>query len=279
MATDTASEGDGQGDVLGSDHADRGQPRDPHRDRLHQPAGAQVLQHLDDLPRLRHLHEGDRSARRALHHEPHLRDLRRQPLHLLVPEPEHGLRRQAAAARRPGVQPRRDGRLHLRPRDLQRLHGERRLLRADGQGDQPDAAGQGRADAGARQRHPRLQDDRRHHARAQPVHRRVLPRDAARRALHAGDVLPVRRPPHAPLDDHAGRLQRRHHPPDVHRLLRAADALLRLRQAQRADARRPVRLLPAGAAGLRHGRLSARRTWSTGAASTTPTTSTTTTAT
>ena len=105
------------------------------------------------------------------------------------------------------------------------------------------------------QRHPRLQDDRRHHAGAEPVHRRVLPRDAARRALHARDVLPVRRPPHAPLDDHAGRLQRRHHPPDVHRLLRAADALLRLRQAQRADARRPVRLLPAGAAGLRHGRL------------------------
>ena len=52
-----------------------------------------------------------------------------------------------------------------------------------------------------------------------------------------------------------GRLQRRHHASDVHRLLRAADALLRLRQAQRADARRPVRLLPPGAAGLRHGRL------------------------
>ncbi len=38
--------------------------------------GAEVLQHVDDLPRLRHLHEGDRSARRALHHQPHLRHLR-----------------------------------------------------------------------------------------------------------------------------------------------------------------------------------------------------------
>ena len=58
-----------------------------------------------------------------------------------------------------------------------------------------------------------------------------------------------------PVDDHAGWLQRGHHASDLHRLLRAADALLRLRQAQRADARRPVRLLPSGAAGVRHGRL------------------------
>ena len=52
-----------------------------------------------------------------------------------------------------------------------------------------------------------------------------------------------------------GRLQRAHHAPDADRLLRAPDALLRLRQAQRADARRPLRLLPPGAAGVRHGRL------------------------
>ena len=48
----------------------------PHRDRLHQPAGPQVLLDVDALPRLRHLHEGDRPARRALHHQPHLRHLR-----------------------------------------------------------------------------------------------------------------------------------------------------------------------------------------------------------
>ena len=58
-------------------------------------------------------------------------------------------------------------------------------------------------------RHPRLQDDRRHHAGAEPVHRRLLPRDAGGGALHARDVLPLRRAPHAPVDDHAGRLQRR----------------------------------------------------------------------
>ena len=36
----------------------------------------EVLQHLDGVPRVRHLHEGDRPARRPLHHQPHLRDLR-----------------------------------------------------------------------------------------------------------------------------------------------------------------------------------------------------------
>ena len=35
-----------------------------------------VPQHLVDLPRLQHLHEGQGPARRALHHQPHLRDLR-----------------------------------------------------------------------------------------------------------------------------------------------------------------------------------------------------------
>ena len=172
-----------------------------------------------------------------------------------MPEPEHGVRREAAAARRLRLQPGRVGRLHVRPRDLQRLHGERRLLRADGQGDQSDAAQDGREHGVAARRHPRLQDDRRHHAGAQPVHRQLLPRDAPGRALHARDVLPLRRPPHAPVHDHAGRRLGGHHAPDVHRLLRAADALHRVRQAHRADARRPVRLLPAAVAGLRHGRL------------------------
>ena len=91
----------------------------------------------------------------------------------LVPQPEHGLRREAAEARRLRVQPRRDRRLHVRPRDLQRLHGERGLLRADGQGDEPERAREGGADPGRALRHPRLQDDRRHHAGAQPVHGRA----------------------------------------------------------------------------------------------------------
>ena len=87
----------------------------------------------------------------------------------------------------------------------------------------------------------------------------LLPRDAAGGALHARDVLPVRRPPHAPLDDHAGRLQRRHHAPDADRLLRAPDALHGLLQAHGADARRPLRLLLRGAAGVRRGRLPRHR--------------------
>ena len=79
----------------------------------------------------------------------------------------------------------------------------------------PLAAGQGREHLGPAQGHPRLRDDRRHHAGAQPVHRQVLSRDAAGRPLHAGDVLPVRRPPHASVDDHAGWLQRGHHASDA----------------------------------------------------------------
>ena len=74
-----------------------------------------------------------------------------------------------------------------------------------------------------------------------------------------------------------GGLQRGHHPPDLHRLLRAADAVLRLREAQRPDARRPVRLLPPGAARLRHGRLPGDEPGELGLVSTIRTTSTTTT--
>ena len=119
----------------------------------------------------------------------------------------------------------------------------------------PSVLAQAENDLVAARGHPRLQDDRRHHAGAQPVHRRVLPGDPAGGALHARDVLPVRRAPHAPVDDHAGRLQRPHHAPDAHGLLRAPDALHGLREAHGHDARRPVRLLAAGAAGVRHGRL------------------------
>ena len=41
--------------------------------------------------------KGKDPARRALHHQPHLRHLRRQPRHLLGLQPEHGLRRAPAA--------------------------------------------------------------------------------------------------------------------------------------------------------------------------------------
>ena len=73
----------------------------------------------------------------------------------------------------------------------------------------PSLLDDGREDPRAARRHPRLQDDRRHHAGAEPVHRGVLPRDAPGGALHARDVLPLRRAPHAPVHDHAGRLSAR----------------------------------------------------------------------
>ena len=130
----------------------------------------------------------------------------------------------------------------------------------------PTPAGEGRAGAGAALRHPRLPDDRRHHARAEPVHRRVLPRDPAGGALHARDVLPVRRPPHAPVDDHARRLQRPHHPPDADRLLRAADAVLRLRQADACRCTTTSTTSSSGSCRATTWSATARRTWSAGAA-------------
>src|SRR5438132_6604512 len=54
---------------------------------------------LVDLPRLQRLHERKGPSRRTLHHQPHLRDLRRQPRHLRRLRPEHGVRREAARPR------------------------------------------------------------------------------------------------------------------------------------------------------------------------------------
>jgi hydrogenase large subunit len=133
---------------------------------------------------------------------------------------------------------------------------QRGLLRADGQGDQPDAAAKAEKTAaphGDIHGYKTIADIMR---ALNPFTGELLPRDAAGGALHARDVLPVRRPPHAPVDDHAGRRAAR----DIThqtctdyyvRLMRYIDYVKRTR----ADARRPLRLLPAGAAGLRHGRL------------------------
>ena len=139
-------------DVLGPDHPDRRQPGHLHQDRLRQPAGRRVPQHLVDLPRLQHLHEGQGPARRPLHHQPDLRHLRRQPRHLRLLRPEHGLRRPAAGHGRVDRQPRRGGRVHVRPQHLPGQPGRRRLLRADGQGDQPRRLRAGRAHRGAARR-------------------------------------------------------------------------------------------------------------------------------
>ena len=49
---------------LGSDHPDRRQPRHLHEDRLRQPRGRRVQEHVVDLPRLQRVHEGQGPARR-----------------------------------------------------------------------------------------------------------------------------------------------------------------------------------------------------------------------
>ena len=97
-------------------------------------------------------------------------------------------------------QPRRGRRVHVRPQHLPGQPGRRGLLRADGQGDQPRRLGEGQEDRGAARGRPRLPHHRRHHDGAQSVHRRVLPRDAAREPLHPGDVLPDGRAARASVD-------------------------------------------------------------------------------
>ena len=129
------------GDGLGSDHPDHRQPRHLHQDRL-RPRG-EVVECKSTSSMFRGysvLHARQGPARLALHHQPHLRHLRRQPRHLLGVRAEHGLRHQDAAARRVDLQPRRGRRVHVRPLDLPGQPGVRRLLRADGEGDEPRPA-------------------------------------------------------------------------------------------------------------------------------------------
>ena len=196
-----------------------------------------------------------------------------------MPEPEHGLRREAAArsvtcastwpSPRTTCSTTRSSTTAWRTWTSASRWSRRPTRRCSQKAEQTAAPHVG---------HPRLQDDRRHHAGAEPVHRRLLPGDAAGGALHARDVLPVRRPPHPPVDDHArAACSANITHQTLHGLLRAADALHRLRQAHRADARRPLRLLPTRSCRATTWSATATRTWSAGAASTTPTTSTTTT--
>ncbi len=187
-------------DGLGPDHPHRRQPRHLHQDRLRDRPGRRVPQHVVDLPRLQHLHEGQGPPRRPLHHQPHLRHLRRQPRHLLVLRAEHGLRRAPAGARRADRQPRRGRRVHVRPQHLPGEPGRGRLLREDGGRDEPGRAGAGQRHRGAPRRGPRLRHDRRHHAVAQPVLGRVLPRGPPGQPVHARDVLPHGGPARPPVD-------------------------------------------------------------------------------
>ena len=137
------------GNELGPDHSDRGQPGHLYQDRLREPPCGRVSQHLVHLSRVQHLHEGQRPARRSLHHQPHLRNLRRQSRHLRHLCAEHGVRRKAASDRRVDRQSRRSRRVHVRPQYFPGQSGRRGLLRADGQGDQSQGLGESAIDAGA----------------------------------------------------------------------------------------------------------------------------------
>ena len=119
--------------------------------------------------------------------------------------------------------------------------------------DQPGRTGQGREHPGTARGDARVPDHRRHHARAQPVHGRVLPGGAAGQPVDARDVLPDGRSARPSVHAVPGRHRHhRHHSVDD-RLHDPTDALCRVHEEGRADARRPVRLLLRGAARLRPG--------------------------
>ena len=245
--------------VLGPDHAHRRQPGHPHQDRLRQSPGRRVPQHLVDLSRLQRLHEGQGSARRPLHHQPHLRHLRRQPRHLRLLRPEHGLRHQAArhwpsgsstSARRPStcsttISIRTIWSASISASRWSRKPIPRVLARAE----------KTLAPHGDLHGYRTIADIMR---APQSVHRRVLPRSPAHEPADARNVLPDGRPARPSLDALSRR--RRHRPvrAALHRLSRPADEVRRVHEKGRAAARRPVRLLLRGLARLRGGRPAAR---------------------
>ena len=200
-------------DVLGPDHPDRGQPGHLHQDRLRQPAGRRVPQHLVDLPRLQHLHEGQGPARRPLHHQPHLRHLRRQPRHL-----RRATRRTwpSASSRPPWAS---GSSTWARPPSTCSTTTSSRTTwsawtSASRWSRRPIPACWDKAAADRRRRTPTIHGYRTIAdimTRAQPVHRRVLPRSAADEPHDARDVLPDGRPARPSLDALSRRRRHRAH--------------------------------------------------------------------
>ena len=221
------------GNELGPDHSDRGQPGHLHQDRFREQTCGRVPQHFVHFSRLQHLHEGQGSARRSLHHQPHLRHLRRQPRHLRHLRAEHGVRREAATDRRMDRESRRGCRVHVRSQHFSGQSGRRGLLRADGEGDQSQGLGESAIDAGAALQSARLPHHRRHHDRAQSLHRIVLPRGAGHEPHDAGNVLPDGRPPRASLHFVSRRRRHRAHDSTLYRLSRPPDEVRRVHEEGR----------------------------------------------
>ncbi len=94
----------------------------------------------------------------------------------------------------------------------------------------PCCLGQSRENGSAARRRSRLSHDRRYHDCAQPVHRRILPRDIGHEPADARDVQPDGRPPHPPFDPLSGRCRDGAVEPVVHRVLNSADDLCRIHE-------------------------------------------------
>ena len=159
--------------------------------------------------------------------------------------------------RRVDHQSRRSCRVHVRPQHLPGQSRRRRFLRADGAADESQPVGKGAEHAGAACRRPWLSHDRRHHDGAEPVHRRVLPRDVARQPLHARDVQPDGGPPRPPLDPLSRRGRHGAVGAALHRIHDPAAQICRVHEKGRAVARRFVRFLLRGIARLRGSRQAA----------------------
>ncbi len=100
----------------------------------------------------------------------------------------------------------------------------------------PGVSGQSRNDALAALQSARLPHHRRHHARAESVHRLVLPRSSADEPHDARDVLPDGRPPRPSIHALSRRSRYRAHRSALHRLSGPADEVCRVHEEGRAAA-------------------------------------------
>ena len=148
------------------------------RDRLREEGGRRVLQHLVNFPRLQHLHERKGSTRRALHHQPDLRHLRRQSRDLFcyTQQMAYGVRPPALGEWIVNLGEAAEYMFdhNIFQENLVGVDFCEKMVRETNPGvweKAQKAAGAGRAAS-------RVSHDRRHHALAQPVRGRVLSRSA-----------------------------------------------------------------------------------------------------
>ena len=96
----------------------------------------------------------------------------------------------------------------------------------------------------------RFPHHRRYHARAESVHRLLLPGSTPSQPNDARNVLPDGRPARPSVDALSRRRRNRSHHPAFHRLSGPPDEVRRVHEESRAAARRSVRFLLRSAAGL-----------------------------